>query len=149
MPVNGIGANSLHDVMTPVVQRTSSADLTQQDFLKIMIEQLKGQNPLDTGQDPNAFFQQMVQFQMLDSMNAMKAAMTKLGQTSDIANASAMIGKTVTATVSQPSDPATGLPRPDTVTSGIVNRVTFTSSGTMLGLDNGLSVDASRVAIVE
>ena len=149
MAVNGIGATSLQDVTMPVVQRTQSPDLTQQDFLKIMIEQLKGQNPLDSGQDPNAFFQQMVQFQMLDSMNAMKAAMSKLSQTSDIANASAMIGKTVTAMVSHPADPDTGFPQPDSITTGVVSRVTFGSSGTILGLDNGLSVDAAKVAVVE
>ena len=64
---------SLQDVLNPPAQRTTSANLTQQDFMQIMIAQLKSQNPLDSSSgDSNQFFSQMVQFQSLDAMTAMQ-----------------------------------------------------------------------------
>lgn len=147
--LNGIGKTTLADITMPVQQRTQSAPLTQQDFMKIMIEQLKGQNPLDSGGDPNAFFTQMVQFQSLDAMTGMQKAISALAQVSELASASAMIGKTVTATVAQNADPETGLPRPDKSVSGRVTSVTFGDSGAVLNLEGNLSVPATKVVVVQ
>jgi flagellar hook assembly protein FlgD len=91
----------------------------------------------------------MVQFQTLDAMTSMQKAITQLAQVSDLANASAMIGKTVTATAQQTPDPETGFPRPDQVVTGKVSSVVFGSSGAMLSLDSNISVPVSKVVIVE
>ena len=150
MAVNSVNAGkTLEDMTIPVSQRTTTRDLGQQDFLKIMIEQLKGQNPLDSGQDPNQFFTQMLQFQSLDAMTSMQKAINSLVQVSELSSASAMIGKTVVATASQTPDPATGMPRPDKQVTGKVNSVTITSSGAVLNLDGNISVAASKVSVVK
>lgn len=150
MAVNGVNfGKTLDDVTMPVSQRTTSRDLGQQDFLKIMIEQLKGQNPLDSGQDPNQFFSQMLQFQSLDAMTSMQKAIDSLVQVSELSSASVMIGKTVIATASQSADPETGMPRPDKQVTGKVNSVTITDSGAVLNLDGNISVPASKVSVVK
>ena len=150
MAVNGASniGKSIDD-LTPVAQRTTTRDLGQQDFLKIMIEQLRGQNPLEGGGDSNQFFAQMVQFQTLDAMTSMQKAITHLAQVSDLANASAMIGKTVTATTVQTADPITGFPRPDKLVTGKVNSVTFGKDGAMLNLEGNITVGAGTVSVVK
>ncbi|MFA7249282.1 MAG: flagellar hook capping FlgD N-terminal domain-containing protein [Dehalococcoidia bacterium] len=148
MGISGIGT-TLADITMPVVQRTSARDMNQQDFLKIMIEQLKGQNPLDSGQDPNAFFSQMLQFQSMDAMTSMQKAIANLTQVSGLANASAMIGKTVTGTVAQTNDPETGLPRPDKTVTGKVASATFGDQGALLTLDSNVTVNVSKVTAVK
>jgi len=140
---------TMEDMTIPVSQRTTTRDLGQQDFLKIMIEQLRGQNPLEGGGDSNQFFAQMVQFQTLDAMTSMQKAITHLAQVSDLANASAMIGKTVTAAMQQTADPETGFPRPDKTVTGKVASVTFGADGAMLNLEGNLTVAASKVAVVK
>jgi len=148
--INGTNlGKTMEDMTIPVSQRTSSPDLGQQDFLKIMIAQLRGQNPLDASGDSNQFFAQMVQFQTLDAMTSMQKAITHLAEVSDLANASAMIGKNVIATAPQTADPETGLPRPDRQVSGRVVSVMFGDSGAMLNLEGNITVAASKVAVVE
>src|SRR3972149_9366633 len=119
---------TLEDFTIPTSQRTAGPALGQADFLKIMIEQLRGQNPLEP-QDNNQFFTQMVQFQSLDAMMAMQKAIDHLSQVSGLANATALIGKTVTATIAQPNAPETGLPRADRPVTGKVASVTFGDAG--------------------
>ncbi len=138
---------SLEDFTIPTSQRAVGPQLGQQDFLKIMIEQLKGQNPLDS-QDSNQFFAQMVQFQTLDAMTAMQNAINNLSQVSGLASATSLVGKTVTASVPQPNDPKTGFPVPDRLTSGVVQSVTIGKSGAVLNLDSNVSVPASKVTRV-
>jgi flagellar hook assembly protein FlgD len=151
MALGGAGniGRTMEDMTIPVSQRTTTRDLGQQDFLKIMIEQLRGQNPLEASGDSNQFFAQMVQFQTLDAMTSMQKAISQLAQVSDLANASAMIGKTVTATAAQAPDPETGFPRPDKQVTGKVASVTFGSSGAMLNLEGNITVGASKVSVVK
>jgi flagellar hook assembly protein FlgD len=142
--------NTLIDATAPASQRTSSPNMNQQDFLKIMIAQLKSQNPLDSsGSDSTAFFQQMVQFQSLDAMTAMHQAIVHLAQVNELASATALVGKTVTAGVAQSPDPVTGFPRPDEIVSGKVLNVTFDHGGAVLNLEPNLSVPADAVMKIE
>ncbi len=138
---------TLQDFTIPTSQRTTGAALGQQDFLKIMIEQLKNQNPLEP-QDNNQFFAQMVQFQSLDAMTAMQKAIDHLSQVSGLANATALIGKTVTASIPQPNDSQTGLPRAALPVTAAVLSVTFGDAGAVLNLVGNLAVPASKVTKV-
>lgn len=138
---------TLQDFTIPTSQRTTGAQLGQQDFLKIMIEQLKGQNPLDS-QDSNQFFAQMVQFQSLESMTAMQQAIEHLSQVSGLASVAALIGKTVTASILQPNDPQTGLPVAARPVTGTVQSVTLGSAGSVLNLTGNIAVPADRVTKV-
>jgi len=134
---------TLSDFSIPSSQRAASPELGQQDFLKLMVEQMRNQNPLEP-QDNSEFFSQIAQFQQLDAMAAISKAITTLVEISGLASSSALIGQHVTAHVAQSPDPETGFPRPDKTVSGIVERVSFDDNGSVL-LVNGIAVPASAV----
>ena len=142
METSNVG-RSLADFSLPSSQRAASPELGQQDFLKLMVEQMRNQNPLEP-QDNSEFFNQIAQFQQLDAMTAISKAITTLVEISGLANSSALIGRQVTAEVPQGVDPETGFPRPDKTVSGVVERVTFDENGSVLQV-NGLSIPASAV----
>jgi flagellar hook assembly protein FlgD len=146
--VNNLG-RGLDDVLKPPVQRTKGGELGQQDFLKIMIEQMKGANPLDAaGGDGNQFFAQLVQFQTLDAMTAMQKAIAALTEVSGLSQAASLVGKTVSASVTRTTDPTTGLPRPNEVVCGVVKQVTFDEGGATAHLANGIQVPMKSVKAV-
>ena len=151
MGVSGINnyGNSLDDVLKPPAQRTKGAELGQQDFLKIMIEQMKGANPLDESSSDNSqFFAQMVQFQTLDAMTAMQKAIAGLTEVSSLSQAATLVGKAVTALVPRTADPTTGIAGPSELVSGVVTQVTFGDEGPMAHLDSGRSVPMKSVKAV-
>lgn len=151
MGVAGVGGygNSLNDVLNPPAQRTTGPSMGQQDFLKIMIEQMKGANPLDEGSgDSSQFFAQMVQFQTLDAMTAMQKAISALTEISGLSQAAALVGKAVSARVPRTADPTTGMPRQDEVVSGVVTHVTFEDTGAVAHLDTGREVPMKSVKAV-
>jgi flagellar basal-body rod modification protein FlgD len=140
--VSNVG-RSLEDYTVPTSQRAASPDLGQQDFLKLMVEQMRNQNPLEP-QDNSEFFSQIAQFQTLDAMNMISKAITTLVEVSGLSNASALIGKSITAEVAQSADPVTGFPRPPEEVTGVVERVTFDSNGAVLHVGNR-AIPASAV----
>ena len=141
--VSNVG-RTLNDFSIPTSQRAASEDLGQEDFLKLMVEQMRNQNPLDP-QDNGEFFSQIAQFQTLDAMNVISQAITTLVEISGLSNASALIGKSITAEVAQRPDPATGFPRPPQVVEGVVERVTFDGNGAVLHVGD-LAIPASAVS---
>ena len=143
MQIDSNFGKGLADLTIPTSQRVDGTKLNQQDFLKVMVEQMRNQNPLDP-QDNNQFFSQMVQFESLDSMSAMSDAISKLVEVSGLANGSALIGRSVTALVDGGTDPDTGFPRGDQKVSGVVDRVTFDNGSPIVHMGN-LSVPASKV----
>jgi flagellar basal-body rod modification protein FlgD len=138
------------DDLIPTSQRTQGRDLNQQDFLKIMIEQLRGQNPLDdSGGGAEDFFAQLVQFQTLESMQGMTTAIKVLTEVSSLSQSAGLIGRTITAEI--PVEVAVGeLPVAPEMVQGQVVRVTFDpTNGGVIELDSGLRVPLSRVVGVE
>ncbi len=123
--------STLDDFTFSGSQRVESRDLTQQDFLKLMLEQLRNQNPLEP-QDNSEFFSQMAQFNSLETMREMATALRSLAATSELANATSLIGRTVTAEIPGLPDPETGLPGEPEVVRGVVDRVTFQLSGAVV-----------------
>jgi len=143
--VSNVG-RTLSDFSIPSSQRAASDELGQEDFLKLMVEQMRNQNPLDP-QDNGEFFSQMAQFQSVDAMTAISKAINTLVEISGLSNASTMIGRTIVAEVAQRPDPDTGFPRPPKEVSGVVDRVTFSSSGAVLHIGD-LAIPASAVVEV-
>jgi flagellar hook assembly protein FlgD len=137
---------SLEDMTLPVSQRTTTRDLNQQDFLKIMIEQLKGQNPLEGG-DSSDFFNQMVQFQSLEAMQSMTKAITQLTEVSTLANGAALVGREVLARIPAHQGIPGALPGDMEQVVGTVASVTFGDSVTV-HLTDGRSVPAARILAV-
>lgn len=142
------GRTTLADLV-PVDARTTGADMTQADFLKIMIEQIRGQNPLDSEGGVQDYFSQLVQFQSLDAMQGMTKAITLLAEVSSLSQSAGLLGRSVTAEIPVKTE-AGQLPRPPEVVSGEVVRVTFDpTNGAVVELDSGLRVPASLVVAVE
>ena len=140
--VSNVG-RSLDDFSIPTSQRAVSEELGQEDFLKLMVEQMRNQNPLDP-QDNSEFFNQIAQFQTLDAMNVISEAITTLVEISGLSNASSLIGRSIVAEIEQRPDPTTGFPRPPQEVSGLVERVTFDENGAVLHVGE-LSIPAAAV----
>ncbi|MCK9486256.1 MAG: hypothetical protein M0R73_06065 [Dehalococcoidia bacterium] len=138
------------DDLIPTSQRTVGRELNQQDFLKIMIEQMRGQNPLsEGGGDAQDFFGQMVQFQTLESMQGMTKAIELLAEVSSLSQSASLIGRTVIAEI--PVAVEVGqMPQPPDVVTGAVARVIFDDSqGALVELDSGLLLPIGRIVAVE
>jgi flagellar basal-body rod modification protein FlgD len=134
---------TLEDLTIPTSQRTNGTKLGQQDFLKVMVEQMRNQNPLEP-QNNNEFFTQMVQFQSLDAMTAISAQLKSLVEVGGLANAAALIGKTVKASVDKGADPRSGMPLPPEEVSGVVSSVTFENGSPVVHVGNK-AIPASMV----
>lgn len=115
---------------------TRSNGLQQQDFLTLMIAQMRNQNPLSDSEGGGMdFFAQIVQFDTLETMRSIATALDSLAAASELTNGSALLGRTVTALFQGALDPVTGVaPDPETV-SGLVERVAFGPGGTVVYVD--------------
>jgi len=76
---------------------SSSKQLTQQDFLKLLSTQMQNQDPMQP-MDDSQFMAQMAQFSTLQATTAMSTDMTALRTHSDLATASSLVGRNVTIT---------------------------------------------------
>lgn len=138
--VNSIGTGtgkSLADITNPGSQTTMGKKLTEQDFLKLMVEQMKNQNPLDGGSQGGGggstdFMGQIAQFDSLTALGEISKAIQALASISGISSASSLIGRTVKAAVPSTPDPKTGMPRPDETVTGKVSSVTFENGSAVL-----------------
>ena len=136
---------TLSDLAFEGSQRVETRSLDQQDFLKLMIEQMRNQNPLEP-QDNGEFFSQIAQFDSLNTMREIVDVLRSLTAFSELANASSLIGRTITATVPQ-FDANTGLFGDPLVVTGVVERVTFELEGAMVHV-NGQPVPAALISEV-
>ena len=93
----GIGSLSGLSPEAPRTDRaTESKQLGQQDFLQLMIAQMKNQNPLEP-QDQSQFIGQIAQFSMLDQIKSLNESILALSLSANFSQASAMLGKIVLA----------------------------------------------------
>jgi flagellar basal-body rod modification protein FlgD len=74
----------------------NSADLGKDDFMKLMMAQLKHQDPMKP-MDDQAFIAQVAQFNSLDQMTKLNETITAMFGAQQLAEASGMIGKFVAA----------------------------------------------------
>jgi flagellar basal-body rod modification protein FlgD len=112
--------------------------LRSEDFFKILVTELRQQDPLAPSKTAD-MINQVAQIRSIELSKRLTDTLTQLGSQQQTAGASALLGKHVTATVTGPD----GAKR---VVSGIVTGVRFTSDGAVvLELDTGQSVLASNV----
>jgi flagellar basal-body rod modification protein FlgD len=130
----------------PGSQRVEAQRLGQQDFLMLMVEQMRQQNPLEP-LDNTDFVAQMAQFDTLTVMNDIAEALLSLASVSELANASALVGRTVTALVPLDADPASGIFREPEQVAGAVERVTFDDNGAVVHI-GGRAVPATFIVEV-
>ena len=89
----------------------SSSSLDKNGFLKMLTEQMKNQDPT-SGQDPNQYFQTISMMTQVEQLTNISARPDRGALAPEDANATALIGKTVTyidAKTARPS--ATGTVR--------------------------------------
>jgi flagellar basal-body rod modification protein FlgD len=72
-----------------------AAVLGKDDFLKLLVAQLKYQDPLKPS-DQSQMMSQMAQFSMVEGINNLQASITSLGTTTSVSQAVALIGKELT-----------------------------------------------------
>jgi flagellar basal-body rod modification protein FlgD len=71
------------------VQRKTGGTLGKDDFLKLLVGQMKNMDPLGAGKDPSDSMQQMTQFSMLEQL-------TNLTTSTKMSSTLGLIGHTVT-----------------------------------------------------
>ncbi len=79
-----------------VTARQPLKSLDKNAFLQLLVAQLKNQDPF-APQDTNSFLVQLAQFSMLEQLAAMSQEIESLRRSQELAEAAALLGKTVRA----------------------------------------------------
>ncbi|MFH0802776.1 MAG: flagellar hook capping FlgD N-terminal domain-containing protein [bacterium] len=123
MSVNSV--NNVVPVEKAINQNTSSSkgvsSLGSQEYLNLMVSQLQYQDPLEPMEN-TAFIAEMAQFSALEQMNNLNSSFSAMFNLLQTTQASAIIGKTVTAI-----NPETG-----EQVQGVVDSVVFEQGIPML-----------------
>ncbi len=106
MVTGATSANRLAAQQPPRQDRSvESKELDQQDFLQLIIAQMRNQNPLEP-QSNTEFIAQIAQFSMLEQLRTLNESISALQTAAVFSQASALLGKTV-LTKASGSDDAT------------------------------------------
>lgn len=127
----------------------TKTNLDYDDFLKLLVMQLRYQDPLSPLEN-SEFIAQNAQFSTVEQLIAIKESLANQAKTADVANASYatnMIGKEIVADAGYYEDNGEYT---EAIVTGIVREVTFLRSEgeILLKLDNDVSVNLSQVLSV-
>ena len=118
---------------------SSSLPITQNQFLEMLMAELKNQNPMNpNSSDPMQFVTELAQFTQVEQETNTAESTATIASGQNSASAIALLGHTVNYT-----DPTTGAS--DT---GTVQSVEFSSSGPTLTIDGTAGISASAVSEV-
>lgn len=136
----------LSSTQQPTTTSAPKSILGKDDFLKLLVTQLKAQDPLNPMKS-DQFVSQMAQFTSLEQTQNMSDAITQFvnSQTS-LGSQASMIGKTITWTSS--SGATTGLTTASTSQIGVVTAVSQ-KNGAISYVVNGTSVDPSEITSIQ
>lgn len=116
-----------------------SMPINQDQFLQMLMAELKNQNPMNpNSSDPMQFVTELAQFTSVEQQTYTAESTQTIASGQNNATAIALIGHTVNYT-----DPTTKAP-----TSGVVQAVTFTSSGPTLTINGTSGINSSAVTQV-
>ncbi len=101
------------NLLTQPAKATSVNELSSNDFLKLLIAELKNQDPM-APTDSVQMLQQISQIRQITSNDAMTATMNSVQVGQEMANASQMVGKRISA-----------LDQNNQEVEGVVSRVTI------------------------
>ncbi len=116
--------------------RNTSGVLGKDDFLKLLVAQLKYQNPMDP-QNGSEFLAQSAQFTMVEKLQELAKQSSELLSSERTAIGSALLGKKITATGSNGVD-----------VTGVVKSIRMTSTGPLLKVE-GQEIAVSAVKEVQ
>jgi flagellar basal-body rod modification protein FlgD len=112
-----------------------AAVLGKDDFLKLMVAQLKYQDPLKPS-DQSQFMSQMAQFSTVEGINNMQSTLESMSQSNTLSQGVSLIGKDVTYLA---TDGTTGSGTADSV-SVLDGKVTVHIGGTDVAIEDVLQV---------
>jgi flagellar basal-body rod modification protein FlgD len=116
-----------------VAARNSAGDLDYNAFLKLLIAQLKNQDPSEPV-DSTAFVAQLATFSQLEQSITSNGKLDAILAAADLDIANSIIGRTLTS--------------PDGSASGIVASVKLTASGPVATLDDGTTITIGSGVVV-
>lgn len=133
---SSVGNNSI-DYSSVQVQREDGNNLDKNAFFKLLVTQLKYQDPL-APMDNTQFIAQMAQFSSLEQMENMNANMSQFLRIQALSEGASLIGRTV-----ETIDAATG----ETIT-GKVEKVTFEEGNMFAYLENDQKIIIDGITAV-
>ncbi len=139
MSTSGVSNNTIEQIINnttgnTAAKRSTNGELGKNDFLNLLVTQLRYQDPLNPTDDKE-FIAQMAQFSSLEQMQNMSSTLSN-------SQAFSMIGKRVTATI---SDSSTGQLK---TVVGEVSTVKVSSGKTYVVI-NGQDIEAGKVTQVD
>lgn len=118
--------------------KKSSASVSKDEFLSLLVTQLRNQDPLNPT-DQKEMLSQLAQFSSLEQMQSLNQTLTASANVSQIAQSALLIGKTVTTAPN--ADGSAGI-------SGPVSSVSVQGGKTFLHIGNQ-DVDAATVTGIQ
>lgn len=118
--------------------KTTGSELGKDQFLKILIAQLKNQDPMQPLQDKE-FIAQMAQFSSVEQMTKVATEVKALRES--LGMASGLIGKSITWTTTDSSGS-------DVEESGVVDAITFKKDVQYANV-NGVEVSLDKITKIE
>jgi flagellar basal-body rod modification protein FlgD len=116
---------------------TAAADTDKDMFMKLLVAQLKYQNPMSPT-DGNQYMQQMAVFTQVEKLGQLVQAQQEAQQWQQRLAAEGMVGARVT-----------GVDADGSTLSGVVVRATFDAGSPQLRLDDGSTLAVTDVSSVE
>jgi flagellar basal-body rod modification protein FlgD len=123
---------------TKAATKTSGPTLGKDDFLKLLVGQLKNQDPMNPSSDTD-FIGQMAQFSQLEQTTNMASANDKLAAQQSGARAVSLLGRTITY-----PDATTGVS-----TTGVVDRVEWSAGLPTLTVGGVAGINPESVTAVQ
>ena len=123
---------------TPKAAAPAGPTLGKDDFLKLLVGQLRNQDPMNPSSDTD-FIGQMAQFSQLEQTTNMATANSELADQQNGARAVALLGRTVTY-----PDPSTGVS-----TTAVVAKVEWQDGKPTLTVGGVAGVDPKSVTAVQ
>ncbi len=116
--------------------RTAKSSMDKDDFLKLLVEQLRHQDPMSQGKDPTEFVNQMTQFSLLEQVTNLAKANEQLTRSTRMDEAVGLVGRTVSYKDGE------------TPRSGVVERIAVRDGKPTLTVDGREGVDPAALTEV-
>lgn len=118
------------------MESSSVTGLAKDDYLKLLVGQLRNQNPLNPAGDQD-FIAQLTRFSTLEQVTNLAAAGERMSADMDATRAVGLIGRTVTYVGAD-----------GTAASGVVEQVSFSQAGASLTIGGVSGIDPATVTEV-
>jgi flagellar basal-body rod modification protein FlgD len=139
-PTTGATGTTSTTGTTATNSSSSNLPITQDQFLEMLMAELKNQNPMNpNSSDPMQFVTELAQFTQVEQETNTAESTSTIASGQNTSTAIALLGHTVTYT-----DPTT-----QNLATGTVQSVEFSSTGPTLTINGTAGIDASAVSEVQ